>query len=286
MREFAEAARHLGSLVTGYPAEILRGGIKHAMGVQRYHVTAEAIGVSREDADRTLAESRQHVTEWEWWFDPIGDAERRLKLGVGSPDARPPIEVRRVARERLASMTTTAQRELTVPDAVAVAQLRRHIRLLVEPFTCPTSQRVRGEGTFWLTVDQPGLLDQLRDAASTPSGGTLTETVRRRTKDSHPPTAGNGLHTLSTLYVGISAWHARLNLPSPDRALDWQKAALRQLTRAADHRADMRATAVWLGLTDDHPDPLIAALARDVEHWWTAAARASGWRADDLRNAQ
>ncbi len=102
IRQLTEVARQLTGLMRDYPAEILRGGIRHAAAVQRYHITAQAIGVSREDADRTLAESRRDLAEWPWWFDSIDDAEQRLKLGVGTAASRPPSEVRQAARERLA----------------------------------------------------------------------------------------------------------------------------------------------------------------------------------------
>lgn len=167
---------------------------------------------------------------------------------------------------RTLTLELVARDRPAVADRVAVAQLARHIRLLVDPFTIAVFQTQAGK-TRWVAIDHEPLLDQLRNAASTPGGATLTETLRQRSKESSPPVAGTGLKALSAVYVGISAWHARLNLPSPDRALDWQKAALRQLSRAADRRTTIRAAAVWLGLADariivdGHRTPTAAAMA-------------------------
>lgn len=101
VREFGDALKGLGLVLLHDSDTVVRGGIKHAIAVERYYITAQAIGVSREDAEWTLAESERYLTEWPWWFDAVGDAERRLKLGVGSPSSRPPVEFRRAAREML-----------------------------------------------------------------------------------------------------------------------------------------------------------------------------------------
>jgi hypothetical protein len=110
------------------------------------------------------------------------------------------------------------------------------------------------------------LLDQLRDAC-TPSTSTLMETIRKRARESHPPASTAAISTLSEVYMGISYWHSKLGLPSPDRSLDWQKTALQQVATAADTLAP--DVAEWL--------------CTEVEGWWRDAANGSGWRPDDLR---
>jgi hypothetical protein len=115
-------------------------------------------------------------------------------------------------------------------------------------------------------LTHPPLLDELRDAC-TPSAGTLMETIRKRARESHPPASTAAISTLSEVYVGITYWHAKLGLPSPQRTLDWQKTALRQVAAAVETLAP--------GVQDW--------LSREVESWWRDAAKCSGWRPDDLR---
>jgi hypothetical protein len=110
------------------------------------------------------------------------------------------------------------------------------------------------------------LLDELRDAC-TPSGQTLMETTRKRAKESQPPASTAAISTLSDIYVGISYWHQKLDLPSPDRSLDWQKTALQQIAAAVDGLAPQ--VQEWL--------------VHEVESWWHDCAVGSGWRPDDLR---
>lgn len=109
------------------------------------------------------------------------------------------------------------------------------------------------------------LLDQLRDACIPGSSG-VTETIRRRSRGSQPPASTAAISTLAEIEVGISYWHAKLDQPSPDRSLDWFKTALQQVDVVADTLAP--DVAEWL--------------ATEVRGWWGDAARASGWRTDDL----
>lgn len=120
IRQLHEVGRHLTGLVRGYPHEILRGGIKNAVAVERYYLTAKAIGVSREDADRTLSESRKDLTEWPWWFDVAEDAERRLKLAAFGV-SRPSAEYRRAAQLLLTADAELYERRFTPADVDALA---------------------------------------------------------------------------------------------------------------------------------------------------------------------
>lgn len=119
-------------------------------------------------------------------------------------------------------------------------------------------------GGHILTHDS--LLDQLRDACI-PSTQTLMETIRKRSKESQPPASTGAISTLSEVYVGISYWHGKLNLASPDRSLDWQKTALQMVAAAVETLAP--DVAEWL--------------THEVEGWWHDAAVGSGWRPADLR---
>jgi hypothetical protein len=165
----------------------------------------------------------------------------------------------------------------TAPSHDRAAHTTRHITQLTQPYTITVHQRPRAGRTTWTAIIHPALLDQLREAC-TPAGGSLTVAIRRRHRESAPPLIGDGIDALSHVYTGITVWHTRLYLPSPDRALDWQKAALRQISTA-------------LQQVDEHDIPvltqsIIEDLAHAIEDWWQTAARASGWRPEDLRYAR
>lgn len=132
--------------------------------------------------------------------------------------------------------------------------LTAHIHQLTQPIHIALRGRI---------ITHPPLLDQLRDATH-PTGGHVGI---RTPPGSRPPLRIDALDTLSTIYVGISTWHARLNLPSPPRHLDWQKATL----------AMFADTAPTLAL------PIADYLADETADWWHTAATATGWTTDQLR---
>lgn len=150
---------------------------------------------------------------------------------------------------------TRALSQHTLDDKLA--QLVWQVRQLTQPIHLAVRRQILTHGP---------LLDQLRDAC-TPSGQTMLETIRRRSRESCPPLSTAAVSTLSDVYVGISYWHQKLRLPSPDRSLDWQKMALQQIAAAADGLAP--EVAEWL--------------CTEVDGWWRNAAVGSGWRPDDLR---
>jgi len=144
----------------------------------------------------------------------------------------------------------------TGTNPATLRTLAGDIRQLVEPIHMAHRRQV-------LTHDP--LLDQLRDACI-PSSSTITETIRRRSRGSQPPASTTAVSTLAEIEVGVSFWRVKLDLPSPDRSLDWFKAVLGMLPDAAEGMASS----------------LVEWLATDVHGWWTDAARAAGWRTDDL----
>ena len=147
-------------------------------------------------------------------------------------------------------MTTKA------PSHDALARMALDIRQLTEPIHMAHRQRI---------ISHEPLLDQLRDAC-VPSSSTLTETIRRRSRESRPPASTAAVQTLAEIEVGISYWRVKLELPSPDRSLDWFKAVLGMFPVAAQDIAP--SIAEWL--------------ATEVHGWWEDAATGSGWRPADL----
>lgn len=144
-------------------------------------------------------------------------------------------------------MPTTATR----PDAITA-----DIRQLTEPIVLAVRARL---------VRHPPLLDQLRAAAVPGRRGDHTATSHTA-PGSRPPANLDAVDVLAEIYVGISAWHARLRLPSPPRDQDWQMAVLRQL---ADTAADLDPPrAQWLSV--------------EVHTWWADAATVAGWSTRDL----
>jgi hypothetical protein len=144
-------------------------------------------------------------------------------------------------------MNATANRD-------QLGALTADVRQLVDPIYAAVRGRV---------VCHAPLLDQLR-AACTP--GRTGEPVRRPAPASRPPARLDVVDVLAEVYVGIAAWHAHLNLPSPPRDLDWQKTVLRRLADHADQLAPQVAD--WLAV--------------EVHQWWADAATAAGWRPADL----
>ena len=130
----------------------------------------------------------------------------------------------------------------------------------VDQLTRPIHVAIQGR-----VITHPSLLDALRDACTpnTSSGSGST----RRAPSSRPPARLDTIDRLAEIYVGISTWHSRLNLPSPPRNADWQKVTLRAFAAAAPNLA-----------------PAIADYLRDEIHdWWRIAAVGSGWRPEQLR---
>jgi hypothetical protein len=141
------------------------------------------------------------------------------------------------------------------PSHDLIARMADDVRQLTEPIHTAIRGRVH-------THDP--LLDQLREAAV--PGGAIPGEHRRSIPTSRPPARLDAIDTLSGIYVEISQWHAILRLPSPDRALDWQKAVLRRLVGEAPQLAP--------SLADE--------LSHAVRGWWHDAAVGSGWRPADL----
>lgn len=129
----------------------------------------------------------------------------------------------------------------------------------VDQLTQPIHVAIQGR-----VITHPCLLDQLRDACI--PGGGVGSTIRRA-PGSRPPLRLDTVSALSEVYVGISMWHGRLNLPSPPRNQDWQKAVLRAFVGAVPNLAP--AIADYLG--------------DEIHDWWRIAATGSGWRPDQLR---
>ncbi len=129
----------------------------------------------------------------------------------------------------------------------------------VDQLTQPIHVAIQGR-----VITHPCLLDQLRDACTPSSSGGTTI---RRAPSSRPPLRLNTVSMLSEIYVGISIWHGRLNLPSPPRDQDWQKAVLRAMADTAPHLAP--AIADYLG--------------DEIHDWWCTAAVGSGWQPAQLR---
>lgn len=137
-----------------------------------------------------------------------------------------------------------------------LAHMADDIHQLTHPIHIAIRQRI---------ITHPPLLDQLRQTA-TPSSTSSRGPERRYPPNSQPAARLDPLDTLAAIYVAISRWHAYLNLPSPGRHLDWQKAVLRQLVGAAPNLAP--SIADWLTI--------------EVHNWWHDAATGSGWRPTDL----
>lgn len=152
------------------------------------------------------------------------------------------------------------------------------IRQLTEPITIGVRQTDRHRRVHWNAVEHPSLLDQLREAVTSGQSTATRETIRRRHRESSPPFYNEAAAAiLSGIYVGISTWHARLHLPSPDRSLDWQNAVLRQLAARLAEYDHLRVPVLAPSIAED--------LAGHIGRWWTDAARAVGWQLDDLRNS-
>lgn len=144
----------------------------------------------------------------------------------------------------------------TAPSHDVLAKMGKDVRQLTEPIFMAHRGRV---------LSHECLLDQLRDACI-PSSSTLTETIRKRSRESRPPASTAAIAILAEIEVGISYWRVKLNLPSPDRSLDWFKAVLGMMPEAAQEIAP--SIAEWL--------------ATEVNGWWHDAAVGSGWRPADL----
>ncbi len=142
------------------------------------------------------------------------------------------------------------------PSHDKLARMALDIRQLTEPIYAAVRGRIVTHGP---------LLDQLRDACI-PSSSTLTETIRRRSRESRPPASTAAISTLSEIEVGIAYWRVKLELPSPVRSLDWFKATLGMFPAAAQDLAP--SIGDWL--------------ATEVNGWWHDAAVGSGWRPQDL----
>lgn len=113
-------------------------------------------------------------------------------------------------------------------------------------------------------ITHPPLLDQLR-AATQPAG--TSHDSRRPVPGSRPAANIDALDALATIYVEVAGWHARHQLPTPARNIDWHKAVLRQLVGLVPTLAG--AVADWL--------------ATDVHEWWHLAAVTTGWQPSDLQ---
>lgn len=166
-------------------------------------------------------------------------------------------------------------------------ELSAYVRQLTEPLVYVAQGRPRSALS---------LLSQLRQAAEPVRAGNTGP--RSGVPGSRLPIRTGPVDALSTIYVELSGWHARLKLTSPPayehgcehdacrlamvrrasiigpvcaRAslarLDWQVTVLRQLVGA------------WPTLDAGQQEWLY----RDVESWWEMAARATGWTLTNLR---
>lgn len=147
-----------------------------------------------------------------------------------------------------------------MPVAARITTMTAEVAQLTRPIHVAIQQRV---------VTHPALLDQLREACA-PGGSVGDGASVRRAPGSRPPLRVATVDLLAEIYVGISTWHARLNLASPPRNHDWQKATLRALVDATPDLAP--AIADWLAI--------------EIHDWWRMAATGSGWRPEHLRKLQ
>ena len=145
---------------------------------------------------------------------------------------------------------------MTAATATVADRIAADVRQLVDPIHAA----VRGK-----VITHLPLLDQLRLAA-VPSGSRASE-GRRTPPGSRPPANLSAVEAHAAIYVGVSEWRVRLDLPSPLKQSDWQKAMLRMLSGAAPSLDQPRAE--WLRV--------------EVEEWWRSAAVGAGWNPQDLR---
>lgn len=139
----------------------------------------------------------------------------------------------------------------------------RELGAYVVQLTQPIHIAIRGK-----VITHPSLLDQVREAATPGRAGQQVRSTNP--PDSRPPVRLDPLDVLAEIEVDVAGWKQRLRLPSPDREVDWFAAVLRALV------------GVWPNLPPDRQEWLYL----DVESWWSMAARAAGWRQDDLRRIQ
>jgi hypothetical protein len=104
--------------------------VKVAAEIEAYYCTAQAIGVSREDAERLLTEARQDHLDWEWSFNPTEEARRRLMEQYAALRTRPAVELRSAARKVLAYSGSP----YTPAD---VDQLARNLEAFCQPGPTP-----------------------------------------------------------------------------------------------------------------------------------------------------
>lgn len=136
-----------------------------------------------------------------------------------------------------------------------LAKMARDVDQLVDPIHVAVRGRI---------VTHRPLLDQLRLAAV--PGNSVRGPERRPVPASKPPLRLDPVERLAEIYVGIAEWRIRLNLATPARDVDWQKAMLRALVGAAPTLAP--SISDWLAV--------------EVAGWWRDAAVGSGWAPADL----
>lgn len=144
----------------------------------------------------------------------------------------------------------------TSTDPTTITAATAEVRQLTQPIHVAIRRRI---------ITHPCLLDQLR-AATTP--GQASKGPERRTPPrSRPPLALDPLDALAEVYVDLAGWHNRIGQPTIGPDHDWHKRAMWQLV--------------------DHLPTLAGGIAdwatTDIHHWWTLAARHTGWRPDELR---
>jgi hypothetical protein len=137
-----------------------------------------------------------------------------------------------------------------------VDRIAADVRQLVEPIHVAVRGRV---------VTHLPLLDQLRLAA-VPAGGRGGGEGRRTPPGSRPPANLSAVEAHANIYVAVSEWRVRLDLPSPLKQSDWQKAMLRMIAS--------RASVLDL--------PVAEWLAVEAHEWWRDAAVGAGWNPADL----
>jgi len=145
---------------------------------------------------------------------------------------------------------------MTAPTTTRADTIAADIRQLVKPIHLAAGRRI---------IAHPPLLAQLR-AAAVPGQHGGHGATRHNAPGSREPVRLDAVDVLSEIYVGISAWHARLRLPSPPPDQDWQMATLTALADAATTLDPQRSE--WLAV--------------EVHTWWADAATVSGWDPRDL----
>ncbi|MET9301771.1 hypothetical protein ABZX66_20855 [Micromonospora aurantiaca] len=149
-------------------------------------------------------------------------------------------------------MTTTRQAFDIAQLAEELADARQHI----EPVHSRDRHRNKTLRSVWVTT-QPGLLDQLADAAESSSGQSCDGGTARPAPGSRPPGQWEALSSHTTICVEVFAWVVDLKLPQADTVT-----------------ANLRAIATHAPMLDDDT---AAELLDHMRRWRHIAAVMTGW---------